>query len=405
MAHIQDEKAEDIVVVGGGIGGLATAVGLRLNGHNVKVLEKAEEFGEVGAGLQLGPNATRILQSWGVMSEVEKVGFFPENLVMRDALSGEVVSRLNLSKDFKERFGAPYVVIHRTDLHKILLDKCTELGVALENNAEVNDLEYQGDRVRLHLGSGEEIVADVAIGADGLHSRLRQEFSDDQVVPSGYVAYRGTIPADRIEGEANLNDVVVWVGPGCHLVQYRLRQGTVLNIVAVFESQKFLRGEEEFGGVDELDNVFETCHPRVKESVEHIGRQKRWPLFDRQPISKWSNENVVLMGDAAHPMLQYLAQGCCQALEDAKTLEVLSQLNAKDTGGTEWSRVFNEYEQVRIPRTAEVQNKARAFGEICHARGIARDLRNELLDQKGADVIDYSTWIYRDHIPASTSRF
>lgn len=399
MVHIHSKDQESALVVGGGIGGLATALGLSKEGYDVTVVEQAEEFGEVGAGLQLGPNAIRVLDSWGLLARVMEVGFQPRSLLMRDAITGEEISRLSLGEEFVERYGAPYIVIHRTDLHGILLDVCREAGVQLVTGARIEEITSTTVGTVGYAVDGREFAADVTFGADGLNSQLRSELVGDEAVPSGYVAYRGTVPADAITDEQQLDDVVVWAGPGCHLVQYRLRAGSVLNIVAVFESQKFRRGEQEFGDVEELDAVFAQCHPRVKKSIDHIGRQRRWPLFDREPVTFWGEGRVALMGDAAHPMLQYLAQGCCQALEDAKTIQMLAGQHSEQ-GKTDWPEVISEYTNLRIPRTSQVQTGARTFGDICHADGATRLLRNELLQREDINLFDYADWIYRDRIAA-----
>ncbi|MCS5478917.1 FAD-dependent monooxygenase [Corynebacterium sp. YIM 101645] len=397
MAHTENAHRENALVVGGGIGGLATALALSKVGYETTVAEQAEAFGEVGAGLQLGPNAIRILDSWGLLDKVSEIGFHPENIIMKDALTGEEITRMSLGEEFQERYGAPYIVIHRTDLHAILLDACRAAGTQLLTDTRIEVVAEGPEGTVAQTADGRRFEADVVIGADGLHSNLRKEFVGDEVVPSGYVAYRGTVPADAIADEQNLNDVVVWAGPGCHLVQYRLRAGAVLNIVAVFESQKFLRGEENFGDVEELDAVFADCHPRVRHSVEHIGRQRRWPLFDREPADFWGEGRVVLLGDAAHPMLQYLAQGCCQALEDAKTLEVLAGRHSTGTA-TPWPQVISDFTEIRVPRTGEVQTRARLFGEICHADGGSRLMRNELLKREDLNLFNYADWIYLDRI-------
>ncbi|MGW5138165.1 FAD-dependent monooxygenase [Nocardia beijingensis] len=389
-----DSANDRVVVVGGGIGGLAAALGLLRAGKNVSVLEQAAEFGEIGAGLQLGPNATRILESWGLLDRVKTVGVLPENLVMRDAVSGKELGRLALTGDFAARFGAPYVVIHRTDLHAILLEACREAGADLRTGVRVQRVEETGTGTTVVAADGREFAAAATIGADGLRSVLRREIVGDDLQPSGYVAYRGTVPvAEATEQDRELDDVVVWVGPGSHLVQYRLRAGGVLNQVAVFESPSFRRGEEECGGVDELEAAFAGCHPRVLAAIAHIGKQRRWPLYDRLPAENWGAGRLVLTGDAAHPMLQYLAQGCCQALEDAKTLEFLV---GETEDATDWPAIVDRFTAARIPRTAEVQTKARLFGDICHASGVHRVLRNELLAKlTPEELLDHADWIYR----------
>lgn len=403
MSHTNTKHLEKAFIIGGGIGGLATALGLTKAGYSATVVEQAPAFGEVGAGLQLGPNATRILDSWGLLDKIKAVGCLPENLVMRDAITGEEIARVPLTGEFLQRYGAPYVVIHRTDLHSILLEACREAGVRLQTDVRITSVERTGDGTCAVADDGQTFESDLTIGADGLHSVLRKSIVGDEPVPSGYVAYRGTVPIEQVPADQGLNDVVVWVGPACHLVQYRLRAGAVLNVVAVFESPSFLRGEKEFGGVQELETAFAACHPRVLETLEHIGRHQRWPMFDREPAEYWGEDRIVLTGDAAHPMLQYLAQGCCQALEDAKTLETLAR-QARDAGSTPWNEVTRRYTEARVPRTAQVQQRARMFGEICHASGATRVLRNELLTRGGANLFKYMDVLYQDRIPALSAQ-
>ncbi|MCK9795927.1 FAD-dependent monooxygenase [Isoptericola sp. 4D.3] len=391
MVHDVVLPEERALVVGGGIGGLATALSLRRSGLSVRVVEQAPEFGEIGAGLQLGPNATRILDSWGLMDRVRDAGVEPRRLVLRDAVSGQELAALNLREEFLERYGSPYVVIHRTDLHAVLLEACREAGVDLTTGTRIDSVVQGGSGTLATADDGRSFPADVTFGADGLRSALRDELVGDSVVPSGFVAYRGTVPVDEVPEEQGLDDVVCWVAPDAHVVQYRLRSGSVLNVVATFRSPGFDRGEPEYGTPAELEAVFAACHPRVRAAVGHVGTQRRWPLFDREPAHHWGEGRVVLTGDAAHPMLQYLAQGCCQALEDAKTVETL--LADRGRGPVDWPQVVRRFTESRIPRTAEVQRRARLFGEVCHADGAARLLRNALLEHS-ASLTDYTDWLY-----------
>lgn len=390
-----------VLVVGGGIGGLAAAVALTRSGVSVTVAEQAEEFGEIGAGLQLAPNATRILGHWGLMDQVLGVGVQPERMVFRDAVSADVLLAHSLGQELTDQFGSPYVVIHRTDLHSILLEECRRLGVELLTHAHVDSIERDGERVVATFADGRSIDADYVIGADGLKSGLRTLVSDDQPIPSGYVAYRGTIPIEEMPDDQRAKDVVCWMGPGMHLVQYPLRQGTLLNQVATFRSESFIAGEENCGTVEELTAAFDATHPQVKVALEYVSKQRRWPLFDRAPISNWATDEMVLLGDAAHPMLQYLAQGCCQALEDASALEKLSGVRVP-TSATEWHTLAEMYQSERIPRSASIQTGARTFGEICHISGVGRSLRNELLRGIPTQDYSYAAWIYQNE-PALAS--
>lgn len=411
MVHDEVSPPQNVLVVGGGIGGLATALSLRRAGRPVTVVEQAAEFGEIGAGLQLGPNATRILGSWGLMDAVRAVGVQPRRIVLRDAVSGEELAAMPVDDELVARYGAPYVVIHRTDLHAILLAACEEAGVELHTGTRVVDVVQHDDGTVARTEDGRVLTAAATIGADGLRSALRGEIVGDDVVPSGYVAYRGTVPVEEVPEAGTLDDVVCWVAPHGHVVQYRLRGGSVLNLVATFRSPGFARGEEDYGTPEELDEVFAGCDPQVRDAVARVGRQRRWPLFDREPAPFWGSGRVVLTGDAAHPMLQYLAQGCCQALEDAATLGHLvaeadaaalptatpsaapAAPTAPTTAPTDWPDVVRRFTAVRVPRTAEVQRRARLFGEVCHADGTARLLRNALL--AGTDDLSvFTDWLY-----------
>ena len=311
----------DVLVVGGGMAGLAGALALRENGADVTLVEVAPAFGEVGAGLQMAPNASRVLKRWGLLEKALEIGVQPKHLVFRDAITGEELTRQTLGGEFEERYGAPYVVIHRSDLHRILLEACQEAGVTLVNDVLVQKVETDGDRARAYTAKGEVFEADAILAADGLKSTLRGTVANDGPVNSAYVAYRGTVPITEDTPAADLEDVIVYLGPNCHLVQYPLRKGQLLNTVAVFKSPSFERGEEQYGGVDELQAAYKDCVPAVQEALKNLATGIRWPMYDRNPIETWVSGRMALIGDAAHPMLQYLAQGACQALEDAAVLQ------------------------------------------------------------------------------------
>jgi salicylate hydroxylase len=375
-----------LVVVGGGIGGLATALAVARTGRPVAVLERSAEFGEVGAGIQLAPNATRILTRLGVLDELCEVGVLPRRIVLADAVAGHELTALDLT-DFPERYGAPYVVAHRTDLHRILLDACRAAGVALETGVDVTGVRDTGDGVELTCADGQVRTGTAVVGADGLRSRLRRRFSDDEPVCSGYVAYRGAVPTEQVSRHADLRDVVAWVGPGLHLVQYPLRSGRMYNQVAVFRSDAYAREEADWGTPAELEERFAVCCDHVRESIPLLGRDQRWPMYDREPLETWATGRVALLGDAAHPMVQYLAQGACQALEDAAALaDALARGDVRSA--------FRAYERARAPRAARVQRTARTWGQIWHVDGVAKLLRDELFRQRGERDHTHVEWLY-----------
>lgn len=398
----ESSSSTDVLVVGGGMAGLAGALALRDNGADVTLVEMAPEFGEVGAGLQMAPNATRTLKRWGLLEKALEIGVQPEHLVFRDAVNGEELTRQTLGGDFEQRYGAPYVVIHRSDLHRILLEACQERGVSLKNNVKIERVETVGNRAKAYAADGEVFEADAVLGADGLKSTMRQSVAGDGPVSSAYVAYRGTVPITPETPTADLEDVIVYLGPDCHLVQYPLRKGELLNTVAVFKSPSFERGEEQYGGVDELEEAYRGCVPAVRAALKNLGTGMRWPMYDRDPIENWVNGRMTLIGDSAHPMLQYLAQGACQALEDAAVLQDVSRGTVFTAGGVNndaWDQALKAFTDARAARTARVQRTARIWGESWHVSGVSRVLRNLLFKSRGDGNYQYCDWLYGQDAP------
>ncbi|HEX3788547.1 MAG TPA: FAD-dependent monooxygenase [Pseudonocardiaceae bacterium] len=393
MSSEIDGSTPDVVVVGGGIGGLASALALTLGGRRARVLEQSAEFGEVGAGLQMAPNATRILRSWGVLDEVVDRGVLPRRLVMRDALDGTELTHLDLA-DAERRFGAPYVVIHRSDLHAILLAACRAAGVELVTDTTVRDVEIGADQA-VAVSAGRRDTGRLVLAADGLGSVLRTRLSDDEPVSSAYVAYRGTVPMDQLADSADLalDDVVVYIGPHCHMVQYPLRRGEIFNQVAVFRSPRALAGQPDWGTPDELDAAFAGTCAAVRAGLPNLWRDRWWRMYDRQPIGRWVDRRLALTGDSAHPMLQYLAQGACQAIEDA---DGLAALVGKHGGpdGPDWDAALTDYNDVRTVRTARVQRTARDWGDLWHCDGLFRSVRNELLRDRDPHDYRHLDWLY-----------
>jgi 2-polyprenyl-6-methoxyphenol hydroxylase-like FAD-dependent oxidoreductase len=383
----------DAVVVGGGIGGLGSALALARAGYAVRVLEQEPEFGEVGAGLQMAPNATRILRSWDLLDEVVDLGVTPRRLVMRDALDGGELTHLDLAETAR-RYGAPYVVIHRSDLHSILLRACRVAGVDLVTDAAVLDVEVAAHQA-VAIGDRRRDAGSIVLAADGLGSRLRARLSDDEPVSSAYVAYRGALPLTDLPDTSSLalDDVVVYIGPGCHFVQYPLRRGEMFNQVAVFRSPKALAGEEEWGTPDELDAAFAATCDRIQAALPNLWRNRWWRMYDREPITTWVDGRLALTGDAAHPMLQYLAQGACQALEDAAQLAEQAT-KARSADGTDWDRALAAYAEIRTVRTARVQRTARQWGDLWHCDGLFRATRNALLRDRDPGDFHYIEWLY-----------
>jgi 2-polyprenyl-6-methoxyphenol hydroxylase-like FAD-dependent oxidoreductase len=379
----------ELLIVGGGIGGLACALAVAQSGRRVHVLEQAPAFGEVGAGIQLAPNATAVLDRLGVLKALSRSAVFPNRLVLMDAVSGTPITALDVGATFRERYGHPYLVAHRVDVHRVLLDACRGHAlVTLETGKTVTEVEDVVDGARVTCADGSVYEAEALVGADGLHSTVRGLLSDDEPICSRYVAYRGTLPMGQVTEHADVDDVVMWAGPEMHLVQYPVRRGELYNNVAVFKSPSYVEGGDEWGGPEELDGCFGALCGGVRDARGMLVRHQRWPMFDRLPIANWTRHRITLLGDAAHPMLQYLAQGGCQALEDAVCLaDALDRHeDAHDA--------FLAYQRERIPRTARVQRTARTWGEICHVPLIGRELRNALLGERRTDDFGAVDWLY-----------
>ncbi|OYN98443.1 3-hydroxybenzoate 6-hydroxylase [Enemella evansiae] len=383
-----------MIVVGGGIGGLGAAYALSRAGLRVRVLERGASFGEVGAGIQLAPNCTRILNDYGLLDEARSLGVVPDAMVMRDALDGDELTRLDL-RDLERRYGFPYLVIHRSDLHAMLLRACERSGVELVTSARVVGYDSAGERVTVTLADGTAQQAPAVIAADGLHSVARRLLVDDQPVSSAYVSYRGTVPTSEPRGAAvDLSEVVVHVGPRCHFVHYGLRGGELLNQVAVFESPKALAGEEEWGTPDELDTAFSHTSEFIQEGLPYMWRDRWWRMYDRDPIMTWVHGDIALLGDAAHPPLQYIAQGAIMAIEDGWVLGEHVQRNRRSDGSVDWPTTLAAYQAVRAEHCRRVVSTSREWGQLWHLDGQERELRNEIL--RARDTYDYSMtdWLY-----------
>ncbi|WP_283135666.1 FAD-dependent oxidoreductase [Rhizohabitans arisaemae] len=401
MSHMESNEVphHEVLVVGGGIGGLTTAFALARKGHRVHVLERAPEFGEVGAGLQLAPNATRLLDRWGLLEHVVAAGVLPSRIILKDALTGVELTRLELGEGFRERYRAPYVVVHRSDLHRILVEACRAAGVSLETDREVERVDAVGDTAFTYCTDGVVYESSVVLGLDGLMSGLRAELVGDEPVDSGYVAYRGVVPVGSATS-VDLDAVVAWIGPGCHMVQYPLRQRELVNLVAVVQT-----ASAEGDGLSELERGFAQCCDHVRGALPHLWRDRQWLMYDRPPVGRWADGRLGLLGDAAHPMLQYLAQGACQAIEDAHVLAELADRHpGTETGArrVDWPVTLLAAQHVRAPRTARLQRAARVWGETWHASGLTRLLRNELLMTRSPDDYRHIDWIYGEALGAES---
>lgn len=379
------------LIIGGGIGGLTTALALSRKGYPVHLIERATEFGEIGAGIQIAPNGSRMLDSLGVLDKIQAYAVYPQRLILVDALSGDLLTTLDFGEHFQRAYTYRYLVMHRSDLLTILLDACRQSdAITLETNREVVAIEDLGDGAVVTCADGSTYECDALVGADGLHSVVRNYvIADGDPICAEFVAYRGAISMEEVIESAGMDTIRYWIGPNLHLIQYPLRHGELYNQVAVFKSQRYRADSDDWGTEDELEAQFARTDGSVRKALARVKRDRRWPLFDRLPTDNWTRHHITLLGDAAHPMLQHIAQGACQALEDAVCL---ADSLASSQGDV--SKAFLAYQRERIPRTARVQRSARLFGDIIHSDGIAALLRNVLLSGRTPDDYTYTDWFY-----------
>jgi salicylate hydroxylase len=322
-------------------------------------------------------------------------------MVMKDALDGTVLTSLDL-KDMERRYGTPYMVIHRSDLHGLFLKACQNAGVDLRTSQHVTEYDTLASGggtgaggARVRLDDGEVHEARLVVAADGLHSAARRQLVGDAPVGSAYVAYRGAVPMDKVrENNISESDVVVYVGPGCHFVQYPLRGGDMFNQVAVFESPRAKAGEEVWGTPDELDAAFARTTENVQKGLPLIGRDRWWPMFDRDPIMTWVYGRIALLGDAAHPPLQYIAQGAIMAIEDGYVLAEHLAASVDSTGGSDWDHALAAYQAVRAEHCRRVVTTSRAWGVLWHLDGGKRERRNQILRARDTRDYRFVDWLY-----------
>ena len=397
----------DALVVGGGIGGLATALALGRNHLDIQVLEQASAFGEVGAGLQLGPNAVRVLAHWGLTDALNACAAFPEALQVRDALGGERLGRLSLGPQARARYGQSYATLHRADLHALLLQAVRQLPkIHLTLGSRVASYTESDDGVRVIAEDEAVFEARALIGADGLWSRVRSQLLGAQPVrASGHLAYRGMVRSADLPAALRAPLVSAWLGPRLHVVHYPVRQGDWFNVVVVVHG---VLGQGHGGAVgadpqswthaahaEDLRRTLGAAHADLLQMIDAVPRWTLWPLNDRPPMTSSHDQargRVALLGDAAHPLRPYLAQGAAMALEDAWTLGCLLE---QQPAGTDisWAAVFERFAQVRWARNARVQRRSHRNGSIFHASGLVRWGRNTAMATLGESLLDLP-WLY-----------
>jgi len=388
---------ERVVIAGGGIGGLASAIGLAQRGIASVVLERSREMGEIGAGIQLGPNAFHAFDALGVGDQARAMAVYIDNLRLMDALTAEDIACIPLGDDFRARFGNPFAVVHRGELHRVFLTACQAHPlVELRTSAGVAGYDQGPGWAESVLDSGERVRGRAMIGADGLWSKVRaQMLADGPPRVSGHTTYRSVIPVEDMPEDLRWNAATLWAGPKCHIVHYPLSGWRLFNLVVTYHNDAPEPVAGRPVGHDEVRKGFEHVHPRARQVIDQGRDWKLWVLCDREPVLRWTDGRVALLGDAAHPMLQYMAQGACMAMEDAVRL-------AHELGrdGPDWATgtaaALTRYQDARLLRTARVQLQSRAVGEhVYHPDGAHAALRNAVMRARPAQSWhDQVAWLY-----------
>lgn len=389
-----------ILVVGGGIGGLAASVAATRAGWAVHLLEQTPSLGEVGAGIQLGPNVVRVLQSWGLESALRAVAAYPAQLEVRNALTAKLVGTLPLGERCRARYGAPYATIARSDLQGLLLRAAEKLDVALQLGTAVVALHAGADRVEVQTDNNTTLHAPLLVGADGLWSRVRS-----QVVPAGldaapratgHLAYRAMVRQADLPAALRSQVVTAWLGPRFHVVQYPVSGGEMLNIVAIVA---IVQGQA-LGSPQSWDHAANAAELRANlanaqapllDLVHAINEWRLWPLYDRAPMVSAAEQacgRIALLGDAAHPMRPYMAQGAGMAIEDAQQLTLSLQALPNDVPAA-----LAHYAAKRWQRNARVQARGIRNGQIFHLQGPLRLGRDLSMQALGARLLDVP-WLY-----------
>ena len=387
----QVQSALPVLVSGGGIGGLAVALALVRQGFQVRVFEQAPEVGEIGAGIQLGPNAFHAFDALGVGDKARGRAVYTDHMVMHDAIDEYRVGIIPTGEAFRQRFGNPYAVIHRVDVHKSLLEGAVETGrVGFQTSTRIERVEQDADSVTVFDQHGHSHRGQALIGADGVKSVVRQQYVNDPARVTGHVVYRAVVDKADFPEDLQWNAASIWVGPNCHLVHYPLRGGEQYNVVVTFHS----RQQEEWGvtegSKEEVQSYFQGICPKARQLIDLPKTWKRWATADREPIGQWTFGRATLLGDAAHPTTQYMAQGACMAMEDAVTLGEALRVH-----GNDWTKALDLYQRSRVARTARIVLSSREMGRIYHAKGVERLVRNDLWKGRSPErFYDAMEWLY-----------
>ncbi|MGJ7532394.1 MULTISPECIES: FAD-dependent monooxygenase [unclassified Variovorax] len=388
-----------ILVAGGGIGGLATALALSKGRHRVDVFEQAAVFGEIGAGVQLGPNATRRLQQLDLGPGLAAIAARPDALVVHSAESGSELARMPLADAMQQRYGSPYFCVHRADLHGLLLDAVRARGTGtLVTGAQIKQVETSDDLVCLSSTDARAWEGEAVVGADGLWSMVRRQLDCASAAQpprvTGHTAWRALIEQSSLPAALRRKQVDVWLGPRLHAVAYPVRGGDWLNVVVIAESAPAgdARDWDQSSSIAALKQAMGRSCAGLQSLLDAMPGWRAWSLGDRAPVTsaaEMAHERVALVGDAAHPMVPYLAQGAGMAIEDAVALaDALG-----DSSATGVPAAFARYAEARWARNAQVQARARRNGEIFHATGAVRLGRDMAMRLLGAKLLD-QPWLY-----------
>jgi salicylate hydroxylase len=396
---MKSQEHKQVVIAGGGIGGLAAAVACAQRGVPVQLIERAAQLSEVGAGIQIGPNVTRILQVWGLGAALAQVAAFPGKLQARDAQTGQVLGTLTLGTRAQATYGAPYATIHRADLQGLLHRAAQNAGVDLLLGQTVQGWQDSEAALQVNTAQGLSLQASALIGADGVWSAVRQQLlGDAQARFTGHLAYRALVAQADLPAHLRSDQVTVWMGPRLHVVHYPVRSGQWLNVVAIVHGDKPAQAEawDSAGHTQSLMQAMGAVGRDLHERLASVPAWRQWALHDREPLSasrQMAQGRVALLGDAAHPMRPYLAQGAGMAIEDA---QVLGQCLSAETGSV--AERLQAYAEQRWARNARVQARAMRNGRIFHATGPVawgRNMSMRLMDERLMDV----PWLYGGGAP------
>ncbi|MCF2948566.1 FAD-dependent monooxygenase [Paraglaciecola aquimarina] len=355
-----------IAISGAGIGGLCAALALVKRGFQVDIFERSTEIAEVGAGLQLSPNAMHVLTDLDVAENIKKVAFQPDSAVMRHYQTGDEYFSVPLKKVCIEKYGADYLHIHRADLQQVLYQACINNGVNIHLGQGVKAYQQVDNKVSIEFENGSTQLADILIGADGIRSNVQACMLGPQNPDfTGQVAWRGTIPTNQLPKGLVKPNANLWVGPGKHFVSYYLRGGDLVNFVAVEERSDWHNESwNEKGDVSQLRETFKGWHPEVTELLEATDSCFVWALYGRKPLVKWVDKNVALLGDACHPMLPFLAQGAAMAIEDSYVLAACLSQSLTKSSNTQ--QALLRYQNQRMQRATDIQQGASHNSALYH---------------------------------------